>query len=287
MSKRKNSGADQKLPKSKRQAVVDYEPAKKIASLSTQYKDLENYWHLVDVTGDITKALGDLRKVTKEIVTDVTGDYREPLDRARKEYRQNLEWAKAGVDLCSQTYEPGGTGDGDLVVAFMAVGNGDCIFVKTPGGNVIVVDCGSRARPKVESGTGMGSGSGTGTGSGTEAEPAYRKCIRDYLKQYFLKPDPAKTKPELPKTKPEPAKEKPSLYALILTHPDMDHCNELVPILEPEIGSIKHLFHSGVLDDYDAKVLFQGKTAMKTTKQFLLSAAKRRSVSINSLEVTL
>jgi hypothetical protein len=64
----------------------------------------------------------------------------------------------------------------------------------------------------------------------------------------------------------------------------MDHCNEVVPILEPTISSIAHLYHSGNLDSYDAKVFYKGETTMKT-KEFLVKMSKTKNrVSINSGE---
>jgi len=40
-------------------------------------------------------------------------------------------------------------GDGNLYVCFLSVGQGDCTIISTPGGRVVLIDCGSTAAPGV------------------------------------------------------------------------------------------------------------------------------------------
>jgi hypothetical protein len=112
-------------------------------------------------------------------------------------------------------YKVSGSEDDKLVIMFMKIGSGDCILIKTPKGNVIVIDCGTRASP-------------------TEGRPNYRQEIKDMLgSSLFLNG------------------EKQSLYALILTHPDADHYNELIKILKPKVSVIRHIFYSFALALYN------------------------------------
>ncbi len=141
----------------------------------------------------------------------------QDLIKARDEYKAYQEYAKASARLGTKKYVIGGLADDTLTVAFMAIGSGDCIFIKTPEGHVFVVDCGSRKRP----------------------EGDYRKRLQDVFKELFLKPDPTGAKKDL--------------KAMILTHPDKDHYNEIVPIFEPVINKIEDLFHSLDLRSYNGK----------------------------------
>ncbi len=162
------------------------------------------------------------------------GDYGDYIEEAKqlqidKVIHEGIAKANAG-----KTHFAGGIADGELVVFFNSVGSGDCIFIKTPLGEVIVVDCGSRARPE---------------------NTPYQKRIQDYLKTHFLKPVTA-------------GDELPGLLALILTHPDKDHCNEVVSILKPVIGNIRHLFYSGDLGKYKVRAApLQGAAATVKVKK--------------------
>jgi beta-lactamase superfamily II metal-dependent hydrolase len=137
----------------------------------------------------------------------------------------------------SRTYEVTQSEDGKLAVMFMSVGSGDSIFIKTPKGEVIVVDCGSRAREKNDQ----------------------LDRLKDMLRsQLFLGGGK-------------------NLYALILTHPDEDHYNDVAKLVD-EID-IKYVFHSGNLAQYtQARDKFD-----KTAKDFLSDKkdAVLNQVSIN------
>jgi hypothetical protein len=75
------------------------------------------------------------------------GEFSTQVFAAKKLYKTKKAWDAAGASLAKTKYLAGGIADGELVVLFMSIGNGDCIFVRTPGGSVIVIDCGSRKRP--------------------------------------------------------------------------------------------------------------------------------------------
>ncbi len=122
-----------------------------------------------------------------------------------------------------------------LVVMFMNIGSGDCIFIKTPKGKTIVVDCGQR--------------------SSLRNREYYREEIQDMLKSpLFLGGD------------------QQSLYALILTHPDKDHYNEVTTIIEPCVSSVMHAFYT----------LKKGQYSSRSTYQYLGKAKILNRVTINS-----
>ena len=186
-----------------------------IAKQHTTLKNLPKFWEKLS---DETRS--GLVGLYQDSDTPQLTDYLLILRDANREYRKREEWSEAGAKLGKKKYQPGGIADGDLAVSFMAIGNGDCIFIKTPAGSVIVLDCGTRSQPK--------------------SDLSYRKRIQDTFKNSFLKAGVSKKKTL------------PDLKALILTHPDQDHYNQLVPIIEPNIGKIQHLFHSADLTAYKA-----------------------------------
>jgi len=143
------------------------------------------------------------------------GEHLGELRKVKLVYEAKKAWDDAAAILAETEYLAGGIADGELVVLFMSIGNGDCIFVRTPDGNVIVIDCGSRKRPA----------------------KGYRERIADVLTTHFLKTAGKQDK-------------KPELYAVILTHADQDHYNELAAILDPHIEGIRHLFDSDELTAY-------------------------------------
>ncbi len=112
-----------------------------------------------------------------------------------------------------ETYKPSGNQNGNLVVMFMNIGTGDCIFIKTPKGKTLVVDCGQAASLK-------------------NRPQCFDEIQERLISPMFLG-----------------GKEK-DLYALILTHPDRDHYNKVKEIIEPNIASIKHLFYTLNIGDY-------------------------------------
>jgi beta-lactamase superfamily II metal-dependent hydrolase len=136
---------------------------------------------------------------------------------AKDNYLSYFKYAQKSIELGATKYTVGGLADDTLTVAFLSVGSGDCIVIKTPAGHVFVVDCGSRKRP----------------------EGPYRKRIQDVFKTCFLKSDTPGAKH--------------NLKAMILTHPDRDHYNEIVPVLAPIINKIEDLFYSLDLRSYNDK----------------------------------
>jgi beta-lactamase superfamily II metal-dependent hydrolase len=138
----------------------------------------------------------------------------------------------------SRTYEVTQSEDGKLAVMFMSVGSGDSIFIKTPKGEVIVVDCGSRAREKNDQ----------------------LDRLKDMLRsQLFLGTGK-------------------NLYALVLTHPDQDHYNDVAKLID-EID-IKYVFHSGHLAQYTQT----RENTDETAKSFLSDKKEKvlSQVSINA-----
>jgi beta-lactamase superfamily II metal-dependent hydrolase len=91
----------------------------------------------------------------------------------------------------------------NLFVRFMDMGLGDCIVVKLPGGEVLMVDCGSR------------------------------RDVPDTSQMWNNMRDLVGSR----------------IHALVLTHPDSDHCNHLVRVV-PDTVKIDAIYHSGQLVEY-------------------------------------
>jgi len=129
------------------------------------------------------------------------------------------EIAKVNNANAMEAFVSGAAKTGSLVVMFMNIGSGDCIFIQTPKGKTIVIDCGQRATPT--------------------NRKRYAKEIKDMLaSELFLN------------------KQK-QLFALILTHPDQDHYKEVVNIIGKSNISIRHLFFTMAKGDYAANKTFE------------------------------
>jgi beta-lactamase superfamily II metal-dependent hydrolase len=111
------------------------------------------------------------------------------------------------------TYEVTESKDNKLVVMFMKIGSGDCILLKAPTGEVIVVDCGSRKRP--------------------DDRKRYLAEITSMLKSALF------------------LNGQKGLHALVLTHSDTDHYVDVPSVLKGL--KIKDVYHSGDLANYNDK----------------------------------
>lgn len=118
------------------------------------------------------------------------------LERRRRE-------ALANIPLAA----PGNRGDGKLHIAFIQVGQGDCIVVSTPGGRVLLIDCGS---------------------IGTDSDLLFGNRVRSALRG------------------PKFLHGTNTIDVLILTHPDQDHYNQLQAMLGTDftVQSCYHVFAS-------------------------------------------
>src|SRR5580658_1635459 len=223
--KRTNTGSGTSLPEAKRlkedQTVEDYlteqgagERAifERLRVVSQQRKDHElwTYFRRDDKT-----SLEGFQQLP--LITYVGLSTKLVAFEAQK--RAANEIAQANTANPLQVFIPGAAQAGNLVIMFMNIGSGDCIFIKTPKGKIIVLDCGQRATPV--------------------GRKHYQKEIRDML---------------LSKLYLNGGK---SLYALILTHPDQDHYKEVVQIIGRTKISIRHLFFTMPKGEYAASKTFQ------------------------------
>ncbi|HKQ78627.1 MAG TPA: MBL fold metallo-hydrolase [Blastocatellia bacterium] len=179
--------------------------------------------------------------ISKETFDDLKATY----NTAGNQYRVDEEIAKANNAHVLTNYVPSGKHTDKLVVMFMNIGSGDCIFIQTPKGKTIVVDCGQRATPKLR--------------------PKYRTEIQDMLKGPLFLDGQNK-----------------SLYALILTHPDQDHYNEVTEIIKPSVTHVEHAFYTLSKADYSEKATNPTSTNNETTKTYLNKARILNKVTINS-----
>jgi beta-lactamase superfamily II metal-dependent hydrolase len=114
--------------------------------------------------------------------------------------RQRRQQALANLPLAA----PGNRGDGKLHIAFIQVGQGDCIVVSTPAARVLVFDCGS---------------------TGTDGEAGFTQRVRSALRG------------------PKFLRGAPTIDALILTHPDRDHYNKLEDMFGADF-TVQSCYHS-------------------------------------------
>lgn len=108
------------------------------------------------------------------------------------------------------SYSPTPPADGELQIRFVNVGTGDCIMIRTPGGNTLVVDAGSVATPA----------------SYLDMFAHATQSLKLFLG------DKSDGKPNR------------NLYALILTHPDQDHYNLAKSYIQGCADKILYIFHS-------------------------------------------
>ena len=248
MSKRKRSGAGGESS-SKRARTDNPMLSKKEANVAKhfaeQFPGLPTYYHklkretkdeLVSAYDQKLDELADANRLYKDLVL------------ARDLYESIQKWAAASAALGATRYTVGGLADDTLTVAFMDIGNGDCIFIKTPEGHVFVVDCGTRARPGAH----------------------FQERIRDIFTTIFLNASSGA---------------KQNLKAMILTHPDKDHYNEIVPILEPVIDKIEDLFHSLDLIMYNDTAAKEDAEETATSSTSSTSSTPSTSSSVSTTPV--
>jgi beta-lactamase superfamily II metal-dependent hydrolase len=173
------------------------------------------------------------------IVMETFSHFERKYQDAVKQYDNDNEIKKANNANVLNTYVANKSQTGNLVVMFMNIGSGDCIFIQTPKGKTIVVDCGQRCRPE---------------------RADYQTEIKNMLKSVvFL------------------GGENNPLYALILTHPDQDHYNEVKEIIAPCVSEVLHLFYT----------LDKAGYSENKTNQFMNKAKIINKVTINNDEVSI
>lgn len=171
--------------------------------------------------------------------------YDLPVDRATGKKQKSEDEkarlkavAQAAADLAKRQQadkdnrrkvEEGDLGDGKLHMAFIRVGLGDCIVVATPGGKVLLFDCGTLGP------------------EGEKADPFAARVLSVLKNTKFL----AGTN---------------MIDVLVLSHPDTDHYNKLKPVLGTSF-TLGACYHSGDWNDYATdrtKSWVEGQLSPKT-----------------------
>ncbi|SCL21066.1 hypothetical protein GA0074692_1073 [Micromonospora pallida] len=124
---------------------------------------------------------------------------------------------------------PGNRGDRKFYARMIKVGQGDCIVLSTPGGRMILIDCGSTSKEMDDS----------------EAD-VYTKRVRDCLE------DPKFLGPAQTTTVFGTTPRAQLIDILIFTHSDEDHYNQLATVLadKPYKIQVGRVYHSGNFADY-------------------------------------
>ncbi|GLY24714.1 hypothetical protein [Micromonospora sp. NBRC 101691] len=129
---------------------------------------------------------------------------------------------------------PGTRGDRKFYARMIKVGQGDCIALSTPGGRMILIDCGSTSR-EVED----------------DEVDVYTKRVRDCLEDpKFLGPVQTTGVLGTPSATPKAQ----LIDILIFTHADEDHYNQLATVLadKPNKIQVGRVYHSGEFAEYGA-----------------------------------
>ncbi|MFI6763482.1 ComEC/Rec2 family competence protein [Micromonospora sp. NPDC050417] len=147
--------------------------------------------------------------------------------------------------------------DKNFYATFLRSGEGDCIVFKTPGGKVVLVDCGSKRLD-------------------AEIGEAHDKFIWDSLNRprYLFGTD--------------------KIHTLVFTHSDIDHYNRLAAVLDDDLTGQKmkvgRVYHTGAAEDYkDAHTWLTGhmgdKKKIYRVVHNLDSKIKGTAISLNGVPV--
>jgi len=140
--------------------------------------------------------------------------------RAAEKEARDLKTRRERAAANRKPGAPGERNDGSLHIAFIPMGQGDCIVLCTPGGRVILFDCGSLGTEKADENL-------------TDAQ-ADKVLVDRAL-------DTLKNRKFLGKVN--------EIDILILTHPDADHCNKLKKVI-PDDCKIYKCYHSAEFGEY-------------------------------------
>lgn len=218
MAKRRLSRPD--LPPAKRIRIssaeedVDYEESK------AQYGLLAE----VEYAGDYAKLSRSARaaarkKVVEERKKAMAEALRKQVEQARKQPR----------------FVPK-TDDKAFSIAFIQMGQGDCFVIFTPGGKIIMIDCGTTASEKKK-----------------EARTYKTDVDDDWSDQKLNEAEiPDLPAVELSQRVKAVLGTKNKIDYLILTHYDRDHYNQLKGLLEPMGIMFGAVYHSADLSNYSA-----------------------------------
>ncbi|MFE0588416.1 ComEC/Rec2 family competence protein [Micromonospora echinospora] len=127
---------------------------------------------------------------------------------------------------------PGTRGDRKFYARMIKVGQGDCIVLSTPGGRMILIDCGSTSREVKD-----------------DEVDVYTKRVRDCLEDpKFLGPVQTTDAFGVPLTTPKAQ----FIDIMIFTHSDEDHYNQLATVLadKPHKIQVGRVYHSGDFAGY-------------------------------------
>jgi beta-lactamase superfamily II metal-dependent hydrolase len=152
-------------------------------------------------------------------------------------------------------------GDGQLHITYNEMGQGDNVLIACPNGKVVVIDCGAARWD--------------GNYFTPPAKPAQlrERAIQVLFEPCFLGNDQ-------------------TVSALILTHADKDHCNELKSLFHhtlkgtAKVAQIDALYHSGALDDYiEGSAAYYLTTDLPPTKTYAITVnASAQTINGNRIQ---
>ncbi|MFI5797390.1 ComEC/Rec2 family competence protein [Streptomyces sp. NPDC051677] len=161
---------------------------------------------------------------TRRETRSATKDKRDAdLRKIRREAEKRARDLKRRREQATASRKPGAPGerkDGSLHIAFIQMGQGDCIVLCTPEGRVILFDCGSLGTEKSDENL-----------TDEQADQVLVDRALDTLKN------------------PKFLGKVNEIDILILTHPDGDHCNKLKKVI-PDGCKIYKCYHSAQFGEY-------------------------------------
>ncbi|PTL80852.1 ComEC/Rec2 family competence protein [Vitiosangium sp. GDMCC 1.1324] len=154
----------------------------------------------------------------------------EAVKRA-KEAMECVELSEEELEAGTATYtNPDGSASAEFRLMFTSIGSGDCILIRTPQGQSLVIDCGQRSQPR---------------------HGQYVKEIQDLLKEFVGTERDPDTKAVRPA----------QLSYLIFTHPDKDHYCEAPRIVFNTVQGPRVLLYTLTQTSYGESV--KGSTAAR------------------------
>ena len=153
---------------------------------------------------------------TRAVTEEELAPQRAAQAKAMAKAAKALAAAKAEMIKNREKTTPGSRQDGSFHITFLEMGQGDCIIMATPKGQIVVVDCGSLGSDEADPGD-----IGDDEPSLTTAMNAAHD--RAYGKRYLLGYN--------------------QIDVLVLTHPDKDHYNRFRSVFKSTV-KIHSIYHS-------------------------------------------
>jgi len=206
----------------------DYPPAK-TRRITSAEEDVDYELNRANLTDVVPVYEGEYAKLSRTKRAEAINKVKK--DRAKKreeELRKQVEQARKQPKLVANTV------DKAFTIAFIQMGQGDCFVIFTPGGKIIMIDCGSTASDEDRAGQTFK----TSVDDTWSEKDDLEKAVIPLLPEMDVR---QRVKALLGT--------KNKIDYLILTHYDRDHYNQLEEVLGNNM-KFGEVYHSGTLAQY-------------------------------------